>query len=347
MKIRFANNDEVLNWNHLILTNPDGGNLFQAKQFADLKVANNWQTKFLVVDDLYSLVLERQIPLLGKFWYMPKGPGITNVSSIQKFVTAIKKFARQNSVFLVRIEPEILANDENIKALAKLDLPTFRGIQAANTVVVDISGTLDEIVAKFTSKTRGNIRAAQKAGVTTEVVPVDEKNCATFYNMMTKTINGRSHVRPYEYFKQYWQSYAQTGNGIFMFAYDESGQVQSVDYINILGTKATRKDAGSVRDHSVRGASALLELEAIKYLKEQGITTYDLYGAPPSDRLKDPSHPFYGFGTFKAGFNREQVTDYIGCRDIVTKPLAYRIWATIGERVAHRLFRYQNHDLYY
>ena len=79
----------------------------------------------------------------------------------------------------------------------------------------------------------------------------------------------------------------------------------------INGHLASRKDAASVPVKKVRGAAALLVLDTIKALKERGVTDYDLCGAPPSDRAKDETHPLYGVGQFKTGFNKE-ITDYVG-----------------------------------
>lgn len=345
MSVRYASQTEIDNWNNLIITNPDHGNIFQTKEFAFIKNKNNWQSRYLVIDNLYILILERKIPLLGTFWYVPKGPGITSTSELKQLLPALREFAKQHNVFTIKLEPELLETPDVVQAITKLGLQKSRAIQAANTVIVDLAQPIDDIVAGFSSKARGNIRAAQKAEVKTEIAPITDENCKLFYEMMTQTIGGRSHVRDYDYFKTFWQSHYNAGTGLFMFA--KSGKdVISMDFIMLLGEKAARKDAASTRDHSIRGASALLEMFAIEYLKEKGVIEYDLYGAPPSDQIKNPNHPYYGFGTFKAGFN-SQITDYIGCYDLVIKPGVYKFWRKYGERIAHRVYYYQHHDLYY
>lgn len=345
MTIRFATIDEIERWDELIVDNPNNGNVFQTKEFAKIKDANYWKPLFVSYDEGHFLVLERKVSFLGKFWYVPKGPNISDITQLAKILPELRQFAKSNGAFVVKLEPELLQTTENEQELRKLKLKKSKAIQAANTVIVDLSKTLDEIVAGFSSKTRGNIRAAQKSSVTTEIVPINDENCTLFYHLMTQTIGGRSHVRSYEYFRNFWQTHAQSETGIFMFA-KAAGEIISMDFIMILGKKAARKDAASARDHSVRGASALLELEAIKYLKDRGVTEYDLYGSPPSDQIKNPNHPYYGFGTFKAGFN-SQITDYVGCYDLVIKPFTYKIWRKYGERIAHKIHYYLHHDLYY
>lgn len=345
MSIRFATNEEIDSWNKLVISNPDKGNIFQTYEFAKIKGKNRWTPRFIVIDSIYIMVLERKIPNLGYYWYIPKGPGINSVNGLKKILPIITIFAKQNKVFAVKLEPELIYNAELVKSLKKSGLILCKGIQAANTVLIDITDSIDDIITRFSSKTRYNIRSAKKTEIKMQSVPINNKNCKLFYDMMVSTINGRSPLRNYDYFKDYWQSHDKAGTGAFLFASCE-GKIISTDFITYLGHKAYRKDAASDHSSSVRGASALLEVYAIEFLKRKGVTVYDLYGAPPSDQIKNTNHPFYGFGTFKAGFN-PNITDYIGSLDLVIKPIAYKIWAKAGERLARRIYRSIYHDIFY
>ena len=345
MSYRFATQEEIDNWDKLVIANPDNGNIFQTKGFGLIKSTNNWHPKYITINNIYSLVLEKKLPILGNFWYIPKGPGINAPDQLKSLLKPLKDFAKDNKVFAVKLEPELIVSPDTNKKIKSLGLNIRRGIQAANTIVLDIAKPLDEITAKFSPKTRYNIRAANKANVTTEIAPIDNESCKLFYDLMVATINGRSPLRHFEYYKNYWTLHYQAGTGLFLFA-KNSDQILSMDFITILGNKATRKDAASIRDHSVRGASALLELEAIKYLKEKGITVYDLYGTPPSDQIKNPDHPYYGFGNFKAGFSPD-ITDYIGSCDLIVDKFKYNIWIKIGERITHRFYHIINRENFY
>jgi len=345
MESRFANQTEIDQWNEHLITNPDGANMFQSKEFLDIKLKNRWTIRFAVIDGIYISITERKIPFLGNFWYLPKGPGVTSLGELKKLLPSLKAFALKNKVFMIRMEPEIIKTDENVAKLKKMGLSTYFGIQVPNTIILDTRPPVDEIEAGFSSKTRYNIRAARKAGITTEIVPINDANCDIFYDMLDSLIHGRAALRSREYLKLFWQQHYQAGTGIFMFAKSGS-QVVATDFIIILGAKGTRKDAASIRDSAVRGASALLEIDAIRYMKNQGVTTYDLCGSPPSDRIKDPTHPHYGFGSFKTGFSPD-VTDFIGSCDLAINPTAYKLWRKIGERIAHRAYRYLYHETFY
>ena len=345
MTIRYASQTEIQSWNNQIANNPDGGNIFQGDGFARTKAAYNWNVHYLVVGEIYILVLERKIPFLGNFWYIPKGPGVLDIDSLKKILPELRKFAKQNNVFLIKLEPQFVNSKPIIIKLNKLNLKKRHGVQVPNTIFLDISKDIDDIVARFSPKTRYNIRSAKKANVVTEVVQITDESCRLFYELLVKTIHGRAHLRDFEYYQKFWKSHYDTNSGIFLFA-KVNDNIISMNFIAILGKKAARKDAASTREFDVRGASALLEVETIKYLKEQGVEEYDFCGTPPSDQVKNQSHPYYGVGSFKAGFN-STVTDFIGCCDLEINPIRCMVWEKIGERIAHKIYYFQHHDLYY
>lgn len=345
MNARFASQDEIEIWDSLVALNPNGGNIFQVKAFASIKGNHLWTPRFLIINDIYMTVLERTVQPIGKFWYCPKGPGVAAVDHLKTLLPGLKNLAKDNGVFAVRLEPEIELNNSNTIQLKNIGLVNSVGIQAANTIIIDINKPINEVVSSFTSKTRYNIRQAEKSNLEFKVMPASEDTCKIFYKLMSDAIAGRSFLRPYQYHKDIWQQYENSGAGFFMFAFKD-GTVQAADFVMHNGVNAARKDAGSSREHSVRGATALLEVEVIKKLQSMGIRNYDLYGSPPSSKIKDSSHPYYGFGTFKSGFN-EHVTDYVGCEDLVIKPISYKYWVRLGERLAHRTHRKKYGDRYY
>jgi lipid II:glycine glycyltransferase (peptidoglycan interpeptide bridge formation enzyme) len=346
MDTRFANHDEISLWNKIILTNPDGGNNLQAKEFGKIKELGGWTSRFIICDEIKILVLEKKLPILGKIWYVPKGPGVKTIDELGKIAPDLIKFAKKHGVFLIRTEPELLANADNIdKKIAKFNLTKHKGVQVPNTVIVDIDRPIADVMAGFSSKTRYNIRAAQKAGVTTEIVTIDDKSCRDFFELMKVTVQGKAFQRRFEYYKKYWQSHSQANTGFFMYA-KYNDEVLAMDFITHIGAKAVRKDAASPRERSVRGASALLELQVIEHLKTLDITEYDLCSCPPSSQIKNPQHPFFGVGKFKVGFNNE-VTDYIGCLDMIINKRAYLVWNRLLEKLVLKMYYFIKKDLYY
>jgi len=344
--IRFAEKTEINAWDTHILANPDAGNLFQSYEFAQQKKLTRWQPLFVVADKLALTVLEKQVIGLGKLWYIPKGPGVTSVRELEKLLPELKKFAQQHGVFMVKIEPEFKKTNETVASLMKLGLVKTRSIQPNfSTIILDLSPDLDTVLARLNQKGRHAINRAKRDGVTAEPVPATDKNCEIMYKLLSETATGQFQIRQYSYFKSYWQRFEKAGIGQLFFAYFEGAIVASA-YAIAFGTKGTYKDGASVRKRTAYGASHLLQWRVIQWMKEKGVTSHDLCGAPPSDRIKDPQHPHYGIGRFKTSFNKE-VTDYIGAYDIIIKPAFYKIWVKLGERVMLRLSHTFHHESYF
>ena len=346
MTTHFATDQEISTWDDLLLKNPDGGNVFASQEVARIKKANGWQPRYLVCDTITILALEKTIPLLGKFWYLPKGPGVTKVEELQPLLAPLKAFAASQGVFCVKIESEIVRTPEASLALEKMGLEkTFVVQPNASTVLIDLAPSADDILMALNQKGRHAIRRAERDGVTAEAVPLTEENMQTMYALLKQTAEGQWHLRGYEYFKQFWTTFSESGHGQMFFAYVD-GQVVAASYGLILGKKAMYKDGCSVRDRTAYGASHLLQWRMMEWMKEHGATLYDLCGTPPSESIKDPAHPFSGLARFKTSFNKT-VTDYVGCYNLLVKPLQYWHWKTIIERVVLRLHRQRHQTEWY
>lgn len=334
------------NWDKQIISNPDAGNIFQSAEFAAQKQLQGWTPRALTIDKLSILVLEKSVPLLGKLWYLPKGPGVTTSQDLISILPAIKDQAARCGVFVVKVEPEIELPEVNLTDLTKAGLVPARAIQPnASTVRLDISQTLDETLASLNQKGRHAIRRAERDGVTVQQVATTDENCQIMYKLLADTAEGSFSIRSYDYYRNFWQSFDQAGQGQLFFAYYD-GQIVASAYALIFGNKSTYKDGASIREKVVYGASHYLQWEVIKWAKSQGSLVHDLCGTPPSDKISDKSHPHYGIGRFKTSFSK-QVTDYIGVYDLPVKNMAYKIWNKIGERVTLRLHRQRHHENWY
>jgi len=344
MTARFATNEEISAWDKHIVDNPDGGNVFASYEFAMQKETGGYKARFVFVNNLAITVLEKDAKLLGKFWYLPKGPGVNSVKDLMDVLEALQSLARKSGVFAIRIEPEL---DRSMQpTLSRHGLVKTRPIiPNPSTITLDISPSLDDILTNLPQKGRHAIRRAERDGVVVKMVKSTEKNCQSMYKLLRETAEGQFGIRDYEYFKTFWQRFESAGMGQLFFAYFDDKLVAGA-YAMVMGKKSTYKDGASVRQRTVYGASHLLQWHVIKWAKSEGSTLHDLCGAPPSDEINDPNHQHHGVGQFKTAFNKA-VTDYIGCYDFIIQPARYAIWSKLGERVAQRLHYYKHHDSYY
>lgn len=344
MKARFTTQSETDNWNDLIIANPDGGNVFSSFEFAMQKETGGYKTHFVMIDKLAVTVLEKNAPTLGKFWYLPKGPNVLSVDSLLSTLSALKPLAKENNVFGIRIETEL---DRKFQSnLKKKGLFKARPIiPNPSTILLDISDSLNNILAKLPQKGRHAIRRAERDGVKIELVKASDENCKVMFKLLAETANGQFGIRSYEYYKTFWKRFEKSGLGQMFFAYYEN-QIVAGAYAMVFGEKSTYKDGASVRKRTAYGASHLLQWHVIKWAKGKGAKLHDFCGSPPSDEINNPSHKHYGIGLFKTAFNKT-VTDYIGCYDYVINPIKYKLWIKLGEKIAHRIHYYKKHDSYY
>jgi lipid II:glycine glycyltransferase (peptidoglycan interpeptide bridge formation enzyme) len=346
MTIRFATPKETDEWNERVLSNPDRGNVFQGKEFAEQKRRGDWIPRFIVAGKVSVTALEKYVFPLGKLWYLPKGPGVTSTKELDDILPSLREFAGDNGVFALKIEPEIIKKEENLADLLKLGLVRVRPIQPNfSTVTLDIHADLDTVMSSLNQKGRHAIKRAERDGVTVKRVDSTDANCHKMYDLLSETAAGSFGIRDFDYYRCYWQRYADAGLGQLFFAY-VNGEVVAAAYAIVFGDKSTYKDGASVRERVVYGASHLLQWHVIAWAKSKGAVIHDFCGAPPSDQIKNEKHPHYGIGRFKTSFNKE-VTDYIGAFDVPIRPFAYKIWSRIGERVVLRASHKLRHESWY
>ena len=344
MTARFATTDEITEWDKHVLANPDGGNVFASYEYAMQKETGGYKARFLFVDKIAVIVHEKNAGVLGKLWYLPKGPEVTSTKDLFAVLQSLKRFAAKRSIFAIRIEPELSKSAQ--PTLARHGLVKARPIiPNPSTITLDISPNLDDVLAKLPQKGRHAIRRAERDGVTIKQVEANEKNCLMMFKLLESTAEGQFGIRSYDYYRTFWQQFEKAEMGQLFFAYVENTLVAGA-FAMVFGSKSTYLVGASVRKRTVYGASHLLQWHVITWAKSKGTLLHDFCGSPPSDEINNPNHPHYGIGQFKTAFNKT-VTDYVGCYDLIIRPAQYKIWTLIGERIAHRVHYYKHHYSYY
>ena len=343
MTARFATKSEIDNWNNLVIANPDGGNVFSSYEFAMQKETGGYKARFVIVNDIAIMVLQENVPILGKFWYLPKGPGVSSTKELWNVLKELEPFAKEHGIFAIRIESELSKSQQ--PTLGRHGLIKSRPIiPNHSTIMLDISDNLETILTNLPQKGRYAIKRAERDGVTAMMVEVNDKNCKIMFDLLAETAQGQFEIRSYEYYRTFRQRFSSKGLGQLFFAYYD-GKVVAGAYAMIYGSKSTYKDGASTRKRTAYGASHLLQWRVIEWAKANGAKIHDFCGSPPSNEIDNPDHQHYGIGLFKTAFSKK-VIDYIGCYDLAINSLKYRIWINFGEKVSHR-WHYHRHDGYY
>jgi lipid II:glycine glycyltransferase (peptidoglycan interpeptide bridge formation enzyme) len=345
MDARFATETEIADWNSHVNANPDGGNILQGYEFIEQKVSSGWTARYVFVGSRAIAVIEKSIPLLGKVWYCPKGPSVTSVADLKKIVGPLRDFARSNGAFTIKIEPELDHSTTGEVAALRL-IPTTPIQYNYSTVYVDLTPSIDDIMASFHQKGRHAIRRAERDGVTVKAVDSSDENLKLMYDLFTETAGGAGFaIRPPEYYRSFYRAYESIGTGQLFFAYFE-GKVVAGAFAMVQGAKSMYKDGASVRERTAYGASHLLQWHVIQWAKSKGSRSHDLAGVPPIKDIKDPDHPFSGLARFKTSFNKE-VTQYVGAFEVPVIGWKAMLWHRYVERIVRRAHFKRHHESYY
>lgn len=336
--IRLATNQEIDNWDKLVLDNPDSGHIYQSKEWSEFKESAGWEPLYCIYEATAYIVafvlLRKPVSILGNIYYCSKGPGFfkdfstddDSLPHFKEFLNDLKSFISKHDrlAILVKIEPELL--DEQNFGLDKLGLvKSSSDLQFKATIFVDISKSEEDILDGFRQKTRYNIRLAERKGVEIAMREMNSENSSLMYELMSATQGrGKFFLRPKNYFVDYWHKLAKADMGQLFVATHE-GDVLAAVFATIFGSKSYYKDGGSFETKRNLMAPYLLQWEAMKWAKSKGATGYDMVAVPPKSQLDNPSHHQSGLYQFKRGFN-EEVTEFVGCWDLPINQRKFNIW---------------------
>ena len=361
LQARAATADERRRWDELVAANPAGGDFVLAEAFAETKAAVGWTPRHLVFArgaEIVSvaLVLERRIPTVGTYWYLPHGPAVTTPRETHEHAEALAAFAKAGAprVFAITIEPPIEnthaareALETGPYSLSGMDARWREGLQGnTSTAIVNIDRDDDALMTSFHKKCRNMIRRAERDGVRIVDMPATPETFAHMHRLMRLVGGGNKqdlNLRSEDYAERFWRGFSARGQGSFA-AIEVDGTPAVMAYSIRIGDRAFYKDGGSERPRVTPGMSNLMQWHLMRQARDAGAKTYDMLGVPPRDQLDDPAHPNHSLAPFKLSFARE-VTEYIGAYDLVLRPAAFRRWQRYGLPVAQRLHRKRYHDL--
>ena len=337
--MRTATETELAQWDNLVAANPDGGQALQTLAWGNFKQRWGWEPRRYIYEladgrHIATQWLVRRVPLQGEIWYCPKGPGVVSAADF-KAVVSQTAAANLPGIFM-RFESEVLHDDIEPAQIATFGLVRAnRDPGSKSTIVVDLSAGEDVVWQNLKQSARRSARKAAEAGVQVEAVTASAASLQTMYELMHATeARAKYGLRPERYFKDYWQAQSEAGQGQLFFASHE-GEILAGAFISHLGHRAWYKDGGSFDIKRDLGPSYAVQWELIRWLVAHGVTSYDMVGVPNRDKV-GTGDSRDGLYAFKSKFNPE-ITEFIGCWDLVLSAPKYKFWGRYGERIAGKL----------
>ncbi len=316
--------EEERAWDKLVLRSSQEPNYIQSSAWAQTKADSPWQTSRLVIDisghsALPMQVFSRSVPALGKMHYAPQVTGLTS-TVVPTITDAIRRDYSDGMVFKLELYQPY--SKDLIQDFKNNGWKQGNSVQYRDSVIVDLSGSQEELFARLKKRARWEVRVAERGGVNVEKTNVspDQRNLLAGLINDTGKRTG-AFFRSRDYLNNYWQLFHKTGMGDLYLAWHGKDLLAGA-YVIKYGQRAWYKDAGSVGHESKLMASRYLQWQIMKDLQTQGIKHYDLSGIPSSEELAT-SH-MKGLYTFKTGFS-DNIVKYMPAMEL---PLnnRYKLW---------------------
>lgn len=251
--------------------------------------------------------------------YFPKGP-----MPDKTIIDALVKLGREEKAILVKLEPNVVANEKTSKleVWKNLGLQPGQPLFTKHTFHIDLTKSDDELMSAMKSKTRYNLRLSQRHGV--KVVEDNSQEAfETYLKLMIETTKRQSfYAHTPDYHRKMWQILQPAGIAHLLVAKYKNQPL--VTWVLFAFNKVLYYPYGaSTREYQNVMASYAMMWEAIQFGKKQGCQLFDLWGTPgPSPSPKDP---WYGFHRFKVGFGA-QLVEFVGTYDLVIDHRLYPLY---------------------
>jgi len=302
----------------------------QTSTWARVKAATGWSSVHVGKRSgpggpFGAQILTRPIPLLPwRFAYAPRGPladrweAETHDAWIAELRRATGQRGPLAGTALLRMDPEIEAAPAVEAALLGAGWRRAHDMQPRKTRIVDLAPDEAALWSELRKKWRQYVNKARSNGIVVrDVDPASETDAfERFYEVM-REVSQRTALplRSAATFRGVWEAFAPTGESRLLFAEDGAGALQAALLTVRCGTRVVEPYGGMSAAGAESRANYLLKWEAIRTSKEQGATSYDMWGLIGT-----------GIDQFKAGFGGREVA-YIGAWDLALSPvgaLAFR-----------------------
>lgn len=313
-------------WNDFLAGFPEA-HILQTAAWGVLKSGFGWQAAHVLVGDSGAQVLFRKLPLGFSLAYIPKGPVGANWEKLWPEVDAICKARR--AVFL-KVEPD-LWEDASDLLLGGAPPRGFclspHEIQPPRTLVIDLTGSEDQILGQMKQKTRYNIRLARRKGV----VIRQTSDVETFHKLMEITAERDTFgVHSLAYYQQAFDLFAPRGQCALLMAEFEEQPLAGL-MVFARGPRAWYFYGASSNDQRHLMPTYLLQWKAMQWARTQGCSMYDLWGIPDEDQetleanFLERSDGLWGVYRFKRGFGGD-LRRALPAWDRVYNPLLYKLY---------------------
>lgn len=266
-----------------------------------------------VMETKWGILTLHKLPLTNyKLAIFEKGPTPT-----KEMLEGLKEVAEENNIVFIKLEPNCLKSEKLVKLVRSEGAVEGKRFFTPTTFWINLTLPEEELLKSFTSKTRYNIRLAERKGVT-----VHEDNSDTAFRRYLELTRETTQRQAFfahteKYHRLMWKTLKEAGIAhLFTATYQKEIITTWIlfswkDFLYYPYGASTEK-------HKEVMANNLMMWEAIKFGKKMGLTTFDLWGREEGK----------GFTKFKEGYN-PKVIEFLGTWDLVINKPIYSIYRVV------------------
>lgn len=278
----------------------------QSSAWAEFR--NKWGNE--VLETKYGIITLHKLPFTNyKIGMFIKGPKPTS-----KMLEDLKKIGSEKNLVFIKLEPNIQKEIPLINLIKTFGAVPGKTLFTPTTFWIDLKPSEEQLLKSFSSKTRYNIRLAEKNGVT---VKEDDSNKAfeRYLELTAETINRQGfYAHSAKYHKLMWDILRKAGIAHLLTATYKDEIITTWILFKWNNFLYYPYGASTEKNKNVM-ANNLMMWEAIKFGKKLGLTTFDLWGREEGK----------GFTKFKEGYN-PSVIEFLGTWDLVINRSLYAIY---------------------
>lgn len=256
----------------------------QTKDWMEFQEYLGRETAVYCREGISARMVKHDLPFKKNYFYIPHGPELDFNSMtggwknpVTRFIKWLKDTGRAEKSIFIKIEP---TNDLVAQTFAERKFKkSKKEIQPSKTVIIDLEGDEEQLLARMDHKARYNIRVAEKTGL-----KFGEGDAEEFWKLMKKTTERQSFsAHPKEYYQKLVSFFGRNREisvKIFFVRLPPAGGGQPLAGAVVLfyGDTAYYIHGASDYEGQKFRPAYKLHWSIIKWLKNKGYKYYDLWG---------------------------------------------------------------------
>jgi peptidoglycan pentaglycine glycine transferase (the first glycine) len=261
-----------------------GGHLLQTWHWGAFKSVHGWSVERVAVGgDRPAAMAQVLFRSRGPFsiGYIPRGPAFTDgdPETLKQLFDRIDEVSRRRRAIYLIVEPDrCLPFKGSFKSEGFVKGPEH--FQPCRTVKVPLLDD-NELLGQMHQKTRYSVRLAERRGVDIRREGNDAQAIESFYRLLIETSDRNEFgIHSQQYYVDFMQFFGERALLLCAFV---DGEPAAGLIAARFGREAVYMYGASSTIHRAHGAAFALQFEAMRWARDHGCTTYDLWGIPEID----------------------------------------------------------------